>query len=1110
MSSKKEYELAVKIAGMVDASLKSSVALTKKQLKSIAKDAAAANAETMTTEAALKKAAPEIDGAWKGLQTTVATVTKVVAAGGAAMTAIGAASVSTGKEFETAMSSWKATADANSEEFERAREAALEMGRTTSKTAEDSANALEYMALAGWSVNDSIKGLPGVLRLSEATEMDLARASDLVTDSMSALGVQVDDLDGYLNIVAKANNKSNQTAEQLMEAYLGVGGTMKNLHVPLAESATALGVLANRGIKASEGGNAMNAVMINLTTGAGQAGKKMKELGISAFDSTGKFKGLKETLQTVNDAVAGLTEEERNAALSAIGGKQHVDALNALLSGLNTTLADGQSEWDSLNESLEHADGALEKMASTKMDNLDGDLAIMESALQDAGIQIYDGLTDPLREGVQFATEQVYKFSSGIAAAVKEGVPTAKRELKQAAQTFEDFSKPVMAVGSWMLDHPDVIGSGIAAAAATITTAKVAQTFLTTAQAVKALGVAMAGNPVLATIGVASAAVGAIAGIAAQAKIANEKLKKENLSEHFGTMTLSLSELDDVAGRIIDDGRLTKLSTAMEEFDKVKDIAGNIQKSQETMDKLNWKVQMGIELNADENSSYKSSLDQFVQDSIDLVEQQQYAMNLNLDVLFGGSEEGTEIEAQFNSYYEKQSAKLRELGKQLGEAYEKGMENGVLSMDETEVIQGIQQQMSDITNTIADAKVEASMEAVTAKYSGVKLDADSFQNLQSEIQEKLDEASKTYEDSLSLNIYNAKMMLNSGEFDQSTYDDMVKTFTEQYQERMAEVQTKAGEFMTQTITSGWADEIGEALPRVQEALDGVMETAFTEMDNSDNLGEMYGDYFTEILTTGINAVNTEGLSEGSRAAIQQLLDNMAPTIQQMEEAKRKTLQAGKEVPKALADALKDVEMLELITGGADAIWSYTGEKIATSEEYTATYNKVKEVGGKLPPSLAQGIADKKKEIEPGIDELYNHVKSYAQSKFRSPIDVSVNIKPSYTSTGTGATVEKHAEGGIFDQPHFGLLAEAGPEAYVPLDKSKRSVSIWQQAGQALGVLGGGGGAQPQQAAQPITYSPTYQIYGADEQTVRKATRDDQERFEMMMARYLRDQQRLAF
>ena len=107
-----------------------------------------------------------------------------------------------------------------------------------------------------------------------------------------------------------------------------------------------------------------------------------------------------------------------------------------------------------------------------------------------------------------------------------------------------------------------------------------------------------------------------------------------------------------------------------------------------------------------------------------------------------------------------------------------------------------------------------------------------------------------------------------------------------------------------------------------------------------------------------------------------------------------------------------------------------------------------------------------------------------------------------------AGIQKHAEGGIFDEPHFGVLAEAGPEAYVPLDKSKRSISIWQQAGQILGTWNGT--TQAQQVSQPIAYSPVYQIYGADEQTVKNATRDDQERFEMMMERYLKDQQRLAF
>ena len=156
------------------------------------------------------------------------------------------------------------------------------MGKTTSKTATESAQALEYMALAGWDVDTSISALPSVLKMSEASGMELGRTSDLVTDSMAALGVSVNELPNYLDVVTKAQNKSNQTAEQLMEAYLGVGGTMKNLNVPIAESATALGVLANRGIKGSEAGNALNAVMVNLTTGTGQAGKMMQEMGISA------------------------------------------------------------------------------------------------------------------------------------------------------------------------------------------------------------------------------------------------------------------------------------------------------------------------------------------------------------------------------------------------------------------------------------------------------------------------------------------------------------------------------------------------------------------------------------------------------------------------------------------------------------------------------------------------------------------------------------------------------------------------------------------------------------------------------------------------------------
>lgn len=367
-------------------------------------------------------------GAIKGAQAGLKALSGMGKLGAAAMTGAGAAigavaiaSVNTGREFEAAMSSTAATAGASQEEFNKLREAAMQMGRETSKTATESANALEYMALAGWSVDQSIQGLPSVLRLSEATGLDLARTSDLVTDSMSATGQTVDDLSGYLDICARAQNKSNQTAEQLMEAYIGVGGTMKGLNVPVQESATALGVLANRGIKGSEAGNALNAIMVNLTTGTGQAGKMMESLGVSAFDSEGKFIGLQATLQQLNGKLSGLTEEQRNAALAAIGGKQHVDALNDLMSGLNTTTADGVTEWEALENQLYNANGALETMAETKLDNLNGDLSIFQSALQDCGIKIYDNLQEPLRGATQFGTQMVYQLSDALKAGGFDG-----------------------------------------------------------------------------------------------------------------------------------------------------------------------------------------------------------------------------------------------------------------------------------------------------------------------------------------------------------------------------------------------------------------------------------------------------------------------------------------------------------------------------------------------------------------------------------------------------------------------------------------------------------------------------------------------------------------
>lgn len=328
--------------------------------------------------------------------------------------------MNTFKDFESAMASVAATAgiDKTSETFAALEKAAREAGATTTKSATEAANALEYMSLAGWDAQTSIEALPKVLQLSEATGMELGRTSDLVTDSMAALGLTVDGLPTYLDKVAKAQIASNQSAEQLMEAYLGVGGLFKDLGIDITESATALGVLANRGTKGTEAATALNAILLNLTTGTGEAGKMMESLGLSAFDNKGNFIGLQNVLEKVNDVTADMTQEEKNATLAAIGGKEHVASLNKLLAGLNETNAEGVSEWDALAASIEDSSGALEDMARRKNDTLAGSLSALGSAADEAKIAIGKKLEPYVRKFVDWITVHMPDIQKAVGTAV--------------------------------------------------------------------------------------------------------------------------------------------------------------------------------------------------------------------------------------------------------------------------------------------------------------------------------------------------------------------------------------------------------------------------------------------------------------------------------------------------------------------------------------------------------------------------------------------------------------------------------------------------------------------------------------------------------------------
>lgn len=361
-----------------------------------------------------KKAAHSVG---TGLKTAAKVGTAALGAASAAVTAFAGASVKTGMEFDKSMSNVAATMGTTTDKIKELRDFAIEMGSTTAFTASQSADALNYMALAGYSAKESMEMLPNVLNLAAAGDIELAQASDMVTDAQSALGLSAKQTKAMVDQMAKASSKTNTSVGQLGDAILTVGGTAQQMKGGTQELTTVLGLLADNGIKGAEGGTKLRNMILSLSSPTDKAAKQMDKLGVKLYDAQGNMREMKDVFGDMSKAMEGMTSEERTQAIADIFNKQDIKAVNALL---NTNA----KRWEEVYTNVGKAQGAADKMAKTKLDNLQGDVTIFKSALDGAKIAISDSLSPTLREFVQFGTKGIEKLtkafqSSGLGGAMK-------------------------------------------------------------------------------------------------------------------------------------------------------------------------------------------------------------------------------------------------------------------------------------------------------------------------------------------------------------------------------------------------------------------------------------------------------------------------------------------------------------------------------------------------------------------------------------------------------------------------------------------------------------------------------------------------------------------
>lgn len=309
-------------------------------------------------------------------------------------------SVETGMGFDSAMSQVAATMGVTVDEIAELRDYAKEMGAETAFSATQSAEALNFMALAGYDAETSMKMLPNVMNLAAAGGMELARASDMVTDSQTALGLSIEDTEVLVDQMAKTSSKTNTSVSQLGDAMLTIGGTAKNLSGGTEELNQVLGILADNGIKAGEAGTHLRNIILAMNPTTKDAKEAFAQLSLEAYDSQGNLRGMSEIFGELSEKTKEMTSQERTDIIGKMFKITDIAAVNALL--------DTNAErWDEVAAAIDDASGAAEAMADTQLDNLQGDITLLKSAFEGLQIQLSDELSGDLRGLVQAATEGI-------------------------------------------------------------------------------------------------------------------------------------------------------------------------------------------------------------------------------------------------------------------------------------------------------------------------------------------------------------------------------------------------------------------------------------------------------------------------------------------------------------------------------------------------------------------------------------------------------------------------------------------------------------------------------------------------------------------------------
>lgn len=421
----KELEKAEKEKGSLDEKEKKQLDELKtkhKELSNTIEEQKLKLAQLKTEQAAIRgtisslsKEIADNNKEWTALKATMANLASDgVELLGRKLLELGKSVIAVGEQFSSSMAEVQAISGASAADFELLEQTAREYGSTTVFSASEAAQALKYMALAGWDAQQSVDGLGSVLDLAAAGGMDLARASDIVTDYITAFGLSAKDSAHFSDLMAYAMANSNTNVEQLGEAYKNCAASAASMGYSVEEVTAVLMTMANAGVKGGEAGTTLNTIMTRLATDTKGCASALSEMGIEIFDENDNLKSLSEILTLVTSAFDGMSDKEQAALSKVIAGQNQYTGFQTILKGLSESAKETGQSFGDYAQALEDCDGTSKDMAKTMSNNLSGDIKAMQSAFEELALTVYDSGETPLRDLVNFVTKSVVPAIGGL------------------------------------------------------------------------------------------------------------------------------------------------------------------------------------------------------------------------------------------------------------------------------------------------------------------------------------------------------------------------------------------------------------------------------------------------------------------------------------------------------------------------------------------------------------------------------------------------------------------------------------------------------------------------------------------------------------------------